>query len=98
MFYPVFHARYYCHGFLSRASYYIQSSTVYYFSSRGDETLVVRIQDPPRVFVSNVLDRSKPVRTIIEEETLEMNKKDGEIFYSSCTKGFFFLVQLILIW
>lgn len=81
LFYPMLHAKYYCHGFLSRASYYIHSSSVYYFSAQGDQTVVVRIQEPPRVFMAMREQQELLDRTSKEDEpaeTFEIDQENGK--------------------
>ena len=78
MFYPVLYARQYCHGFLNRASYYIQSSSIYYFPAQDGRTVIVRVQEPPRVFIDErqqLIDRSS---VDDEPESLEIHQRGDE--------------------
>ena len=50
---PVFLLRTYGSGMINRITYYIQSSTSYYFRANNGAMVVVNIQDQPQVYVSS---------------------------------------------
>ncbi|XP_046842370.1 transmembrane protein 59-like isoform X2 [Xenia sp. Carnegie-2017] len=50
---PVMLLRTYGRGMINRLTYYIQSSTSYYFRSENGGLVVVNIQDQPRIIVSS---------------------------------------------
>jgi len=77
LFYPMIHAKYYCHGFLGRASYYIQYSSVYYHSAQNYQTVVVRIQEPRRIIMPVKEQQESVDRTLRDDKpkTLEIDQE-----------------------
>ncbi|XP_001637383.2 transmembrane protein 59 isoform X1 [Nematostella vectensis] len=61
---PIMVAHQYCNGIMRHLTYYMATSTSYFFGNRHGQAIVVRIQEPPQVFASiseaNLAPRDEP--------------------------------------
>lgn len=74
---PIMVAQQYCHGLLRKVTYYVSISSTYYSSvNSAGQTVVVKIDSPPRFFAH--VSQEQP-QTSDDDKEVNVEKKDKGI-------------------